>query len=129
MSAPAGTDPSVSEAASGEDRGALEIHRSVLRTIAEHAADTVSGSARVRRRIAGVGLGTHGASARLTGPDRELRVGLDVALHYPGPIPETVRAMRERVAGELDRLAGCQVRSVTVTVSALVPASEPSRVE
>lgn len=130
MSATTDSGPAAAGAVSdGAERGALEIHRAVLRKIAEHAADAVPGSARVRRRVAGVGLGTQGASARLAGPDRELRVRLDIALRYPVPVPEAVHAVREQVTGELERLAGCRVRSVEVTVSALVPAGEESRVE
>ncbi|GAA2800893.1 Asp23/Gls24 family envelope stress response protein [Saccharopolyspora taberi] len=110
------------------ERGGLDISRVVLRKIAEHAADEVAAGARVRRRIAGVGLGEHGASAQLSGPDQELRVRLEVVLHYPSPVRTTVREMRERVGSELDRLAGCQVRTVDVTVAAMVPAARPRRV-
>ena len=111
------------------DRGRLEISRTALRRIAEHAADRVHGSARVRRRVGGLQLSEQGASARLTGPDRELRVRLDVALRYPASIRETVGSLREKVSTELGRIAGCRVREVEVTVSALVPVDEPSRVE
>lgn len=111
------------------ERGGLDISRTVLRKIAEHAADLVADSTRVRRRIAGVGLGEHGASARLSGPDKELSIRLDIALRYPAPVRETVWSVRERVTEELARLADCEVRSVDVTVSALVPAARPPRVE
>ncbi|WP_243789104.1 Asp23/Gls24 family envelope stress response protein [Saccharopolyspora gloriosae] len=111
------------------DRGHLDIDRAVLRKIAEHAADSASGTTRAQRRIAGVGVGTHGSSARLTGPDRELQVRLDLAVRYPTPVRETVRAVRERVRDELDRLAGCRVASVQVVVSALVSAPKRDRVE
>lgn len=113
----------------GADRGRLSIDRSALRRIAEHAADLVPGSARVDRRVAGVRVGAQGANAQLAGPDRELRVRLDVALHYPSSVPEAVSRMREDVTAELERQAGCRVRSVDVTVSALVSAAEPPRVE
>lgn len=112
-----------------EDRGRLDIDRSVLRKVAEHAADLVPNSRRVRRRIAGVGLGEHGANARLSGPDAELRVSLDLALRYPSPVRETVRTVRERVESDLERLTGCTVRSVDVTISAMVSDDAPARVE
>jgi len=115
--------------ADGADRGRLSIDRAALRRIAEHAADLVSGSVRVDRRVAGVRVGQQGANAQLAGPERELRVRLDVALRYPSPVPEAVRRMRESVSAELERQAGCRVRSVEVTVSALVPAEQPPRVE
>lgn len=111
------------------DRGELTIDRAVLRKIAEHAADGASGTTRAPRRIAGVGVGTQGSSARLTGPDRELQVRLDLAVRYPAPVRETVRAVRERVRDELHRLAGCRVVAVEVVVSALVSAPKRDRVE
>ncbi|MCI2419887.1 Asp23/Gls24 family envelope stress response protein [Saccharopolyspora sp. K220] len=111
------------------ERGRLRISRTVLRKIAEHAADQDPGSARTRRRIAGVGLGEHGASAQLSGPDDALRVRLDVALRYPAPVRETVASVRKRVGAELRRIADFRVRAIDVTVSALVPADPPARVE
>ncbi|GAA4614340.1 Asp23/Gls24 family envelope stress response protein [Saccharopolyspora hordei] len=111
------------------DRGRLHVSRTVLRKIAEHTADQDPGCAPTRRRIAGLGLGAHGASAHVSGPDDALRVRLDVALRYPAPIREAVAALRTRVGEELSRLADCEVRSVDVTVSALVPADTPPRVE
>lgn len=113
----------------GADRGRLEISRPALRRIAEHAVDLVPGSSRVRRRVAGVQVGEQGATAQLSGPDRELRVRLDVALEYPSAVRRTVQQMRDSVSAELDRQAGCRVRSVEVTVSALVPVGEAPRVE
>ncbi len=127
MSGAATTATDQRELAEPTERGRLNIDRTVLRKIAEHAAD--AHSARVRRRVAGVGLGEQGSSARLSGPDRELHVRLDVALRYPAPVQETVRSIRENVHEQLDGLAGCHVRAVEVTVSALVPPNEPTRVE
>lgn len=111
------------------ERGKLEINREVLRKITEYAADRVPGCVRVRRRIAGLGLGEHGSSAKLTGPDRELRIQLDLALHYPTPIPETVASVRERVSAELEAFADCGIRRIDVSVSALVPSGKSARVE
>ena len=114
--------PAISEAERDEpaDRGRLEIDRAVLRKIVEHAAGETTDAVRTRGR---------GPSARVSGPDRELRIRLDVALRYPAPIHEAVRAMREHVRDELDRLAGCRVRVLEVTVSALVPAEQSRRVD
>ncbi|GAA0541285.1 hypothetical protein GCM10011581_37310 [Saccharopolyspora subtropica] len=108
------------------ERGRLQISRVVLRKIAEHAADETPGAVRARRRM---GRGGQGASAQLSGPDDELRVRLDVALRYPQPVRDAVAAMRQRVGDELRRLADCRVSSIDVTVSALVPAQAPPRVE
>jgi uncharacterized alkaline shock family protein YloU len=135
VSAPATSSANAPVTASREpldepgERGRLEISRTVLRRIAEHVADGVPGSTRVPRRIAGVGVGEHGASARVSGPDQELAVRLDVALSYPAPVRRTAQAVRERVGEELRRLADCEVRRVDVTVSALVPAGRRARVE
>ncbi|MFR9729304.1 Asp23/Gls24 family envelope stress response protein [Saccharopolyspora sp. MS10] len=133
MSAPAAERTDTTQRAADPDeaagRGSLHIDRAVLRKIAEHAADGVPGTTRAPRRVVGVGVGTHGSSARLTGPDRELRVRLDLALRYPEPVGEAVRAVRQRVREELARLADCRVTSVEVVVSALVPAPKRDRVE
>lgn len=104
-----------------EERGSLHVSRSVLRKIAAHAADVDPGSARSGRK--------HTAGAEISGPDDALRVRLTVALRYPNPVRDTVASMRERVGAELSRIADCQVRSVDVTVSALVPPDAPPRVE
>ncbi|MEV0697541.1 Asp23/Gls24 family envelope stress response protein [Saccharopolyspora sp. NPDC050389] len=108
------------------ERGRLHISRTVLRKIAEHTADQDPGSARRRHRLGG---GQHGATAQVFGPDDALRIRLDVALRYPAPVRETVASMRERVGTELQRLTEFRVRTVDVTVSALVPADVPPRVE
>ncbi|GAB3684038.1 Asp23/Gls24 family envelope stress response protein [Saccharopolyspora tripterygii] len=112
MSAPA-------EEKDAGERGSLEIDRAVLRKIAEHAASGVSGVARTRR----------GPNAKLTGPDEELRIRLDLPVRYPEPVRDTVRAVRGAVSEELTRLAGAGVLNVEVTVSALVPAARRNRVE
>ncbi|RRO14789.1 Asp23/Gls24 family envelope stress response protein [Saccharopolyspora rhizosphaerae] len=104
-----------------EQRGSLEVQPAVLRKIAAHAADVDPGSARSGRK--------HAASAEVSGPDDALRVRLTVAVRYPDPVRDTVASMRERVSAELQRIAGCRVRSIDVTVSALVPPAEPPRVE
>ncbi|MER7016291.1 hypothetical protein ABT324_33085, partial [Saccharopolyspora sp. NPDC000359] len=93
------------ERADPGDRGRLHISRSVLRKIAEHTADQDPGCARMRRRITGLGLGQHGASAQVSGPDDALRVRLDVALRYPAPVRDAVAALRTRIGVELARLA------------------------
>jgi len=103
------------------ERGSLTIDRGVLRKITEHAADEATGTARTRRK--------HAASAKLSGPDRELRIRLELAVRYPEPVRETVRAVREKVREELSRLAGCGVLDVEITVSALLPAAQRDRVE
>lgn len=127
--APDSTGAPLSEQAEQAERGRLSIDRAVLRKITEHAADGVPGIIRVRRRIAGVGFGEHGASARLSGAEKELHIRLDLALRYPAPAGETVRLVRERVHAELSRIAGCHVRSIDVTISALVPDAPAARVE
>ena len=49
------------------ERGSLEIAFSVVRRIAEHAADLSDGTMRTERRVVGVGLGEAGATARVSG--------------------------------------------------------------
>lgn len=112
-----------SGAASVEDRGRLDINDVVVRKVAEHAADLTPGTARTTRKVAGVGVGERGASARITTRNGQVDVRLDVALHYPAAIRDTVRALREQVDTEVERVTGYRVRSVNVTVTALVPES------
>jgi uncharacterized alkaline shock family protein YloU len=105
-----------------EDRGTLTIGHTVVRKIAERAADRVPGTARARRRIGGLALGgEQGVSATISGWDNDVDLALDVALHYPAPVRDVVGEVRAAVTGEIERLTAYHVRSVRVTVSALVP--------
>jgi uncharacterized alkaline shock family protein YloU len=106
-----------------EHRGRLDIAEAVVRKVVEYAADLTPGTARTTRRVAGVGVGERGASARITTHDDQVEVRLDVALHYPADVRDTVRGLREHVTAEVARVTGFRVRSMDVTVSALVPES------
>jgi uncharacterized alkaline shock family protein YloU len=118
------TDPVV------DGRGSLVIGDAVVRRVAEYAADLTPGTARTTRRVAGVGVGERGASARITAQEGQVDIRLDLALHYPANIRDAVRAVREHVTAEINRVTGYRVRSMDVTVSALVPeSSSHSRVE
>lgn len=102
------------------DRGRLDIAPTVLRRIAEHAADGTPGTLLHERRLAGIRVGTAGAAARVSdGPDGAVDVALELALEYPASVPAAVEAVRARVSGELERIAGRHVRTLSVTVSAL----------
>lgn len=111
-----------------DEQGQLTINRTVLRKIIEHAADSEQDVVHAQRRVAGAGLGEQGPNARVLGPDQALRIQLQIAVRYPAPIAATVRATRNRIRDDLDRLADCHVRSLDVTVAALVPATT-ARVE
>lgn len=111
-----------------EDRGTLEVHPSVVRKVAERAADLTPGTVRAPGRLARLGAGQHGATARIDGSGGEVDVTLDVAFRYPAPIRELSDAVRRAVTEEIQRITGYQVRSVQLTVSALVPDLRP-RVE
>ncbi|WP_158854360.1 Asp23/Gls24 family envelope stress response protein [Saccharothrix deserti] len=113
------------------ERGELRIDPGVVRKIAQHAADEVPGTARVPRRIAGVGAGSHGAHVRVRhagDKDDTVDLAIDLALHYPAAIRDVVDRVRARVVGEVARGTGFQVRSLDITVSALLPDLRP-RVE
>ncbi|GAA2341086.1 Asp23/Gls24 family envelope stress response protein [Saccharopolyspora halophila] len=103
-----------------DERGRLHINRVVLRKIAEHAADVDASSAREGKK--------HTAGAEISGPDDGLRVRLSVALRYPASVREAVSSIRTRVNQDLAGF-GCKVRSIDVTVTALIPAAGPPRVE
>lgn len=122
--APAPADPAGPSTSDGiEDRGRLDIHESVLRKVAEHSADQVPGTARTAKTVAGVGVGDRGATARIAVRADRVDVRLDVALHYPGAVRDTVANLRERVGAELNRVTGYRLGSMDVTVSALVSES------
>ena len=114
---------------STEDRGSLEVHPNVVRKVAERAADATPGAMKAPRKIAGIGAGEQGASAKIDGFGGEVDITLDVALRYPSPVRELTDDMRRRVTDEVRRITGYRVRSVRITVSALRPESRPSRVE
>lgn len=101
------------------ERGRLTISPSVLRKVVEHAADTAPGVVPAPRSLAGVGMGTTGASAKVTARGGRVDVALQVALAYPGPVRSTVESLRQRVSAEVARVTGWQVGRVAVTVSAL----------
>ncbi len=105
-----------------DDRGRLDIGPTVLRKIVEHAADQVPGTLRHERRLAGLGVGAAGAGAKVSagsGDPATVDVRLELTLQYPGSVRAVVAAVRANVNAELDRIAGHQVRSLTVTVSGL----------
>jgi len=109
------------------ERGSLEIAFSVVRRIAEHAADLSDGTMRTERRVVGVGLGEAGATARVSGYGDQVDLRLEVPLAYPAPIALTVEAVRGNVRERVETLTGYSVRALDVTVSALtVPAGPPA---
>lgn len=107
------------------ERGRLQVDLGVVRKVAQHAADLVPGILPAPRRVAGVGLGTSGTSAKVSARGETVDVQLDVALRYPGPVRATVAELRRVVAAEVARITGYRVGAVAVAVSALLP--EPSR--
>jgi uncharacterized alkaline shock family protein YloU len=107
-----------------EERGQLRIDPSVLRKIAEHTADRIPGSLRARRTVAGVGLGSAGATAKVTVTGQRVDLRVELALCYPGPVRSTVEQLRSKIRDEIGRITGYQVHSIAVTVTGLLP--EPS---
>ncbi len=101
------------------ERGRLEISDTVVRKIVEHATDQVPGTVRSARRVAGVGLGESGSSAKVAVGDELMDVRLELALRYPAPIGDVVARVRERVGEEITRITGLRVRTFDVTVSGL----------
>ncbi|GEL20584.1 Asp23/Gls24 family envelope stress response protein [Pseudonocardia asaccharolytica] len=113
-----------------EMRGRLDIHPTVLRKIIEHTADQVPGTLRGARRVAGIGVGTTGASARISaggGAPAVVDVRLELALGYPCDVRAVVAAVRTRVEEQLWRLAGHRLRTLAVTVTGLRGLPAPPR--
>ncbi len=104
-----------------EERGRLRIDPSVLRKIAEHTADLTPGTLPARRTVAGVGLGSAGATAKVTVTGQRVDLRMELALCYPGPVRRTVEQLRSKIGEEIRRITGYQVRSIAVTVTGLLP--------
>ena len=104
------------------ERGRLDINPVVLRKIVEHAADSVPGTLRNERRLAGIDVGEYGASARVTvgtGEPAPVDIRLELTLGYPATVRMVVDAVRSAVADDLARLAGHRMRTLSVTVTGL----------
>lgn len=101
------------------DRGRLDVALSVVRKIAEYAADSTEGTVPTHRRLAGVALGESGTSAKVSGYGEQVDLRLEVPLAYPAPITDTTAAVRGNVRDRVQTLTPYRVRSLDVTVSAL----------
>ncbi|SFB45177.1 Uncharacterized conserved protein YloU, alkaline shock protein (Asp23) family [Amycolatopsis marina] len=108
-----------------EERGSLSIGHTVVRKVAQRAADDVPGTTRAQRRVAGLGVGAHGANVHVSGRDNDVDLALDLALRYPSPVRETASAVRASVTEEVERITSYRVRTLSVTVSALEAARPP----
>lgn len=117
--------PAPPTAVDPDDRGRLRISPLVLRKIAEHTVDLTPGTLPARRAVAGVGLGSTGASAKATITGELVDMRVELALRYPGPVRSTVDQLRSRIGDEVRRITGYQVRSIAVTVTALLPEPSP----
>ncbi|MDT8914058.1 Asp23/Gls24 family envelope stress response protein [Amycolatopsis sp. PS_44_ISF1] len=117
MTAPvAGVDRPRAGLAEPGERGTLSIAHAVVRKIAQHAADQVPGTVRAGRT---------GARVRVGGQDNDVDLALDLALRYPGPVRAVTGDVRSKVTEEVERITAYRVRSVAVTVSALLPDARP----
>ncbi|MFC5994879.1 hypothetical protein ACFQE5_11730 [Pseudonocardia hispaniensis] len=122
--------PAVRSAVAAAERGRLRINPTVLRKIVEHTADQVPGTLRNARTLAGIEVGTTGASARISpagGVPAGLDVHLELALGYPGDVRAVIAAVRTRVEHQLWRLAEHRLRSLVVTVTGLRGLPAPPR--
>ncbi|WP_018334429.1 Asp23/Gls24 family envelope stress response protein [Actinomycetospora chiangmaiensis] len=124
---PVVASPPVDAADEVGERGRLDIAFGVVRRIAEHAADSTEGTVRTERRVAGLGFGEAGSSAKVSGYGGQVDLRLEVPLAYPAPIALTVEAVRGNVRDRIQTLTGYAVRSLDVTVSALsIPSGPPA---
>ncbi|MGQ0837875.1 Asp23/Gls24 family envelope stress response protein [Actinokineospora sp.] len=122
------TEQAVRPPAAPEDRGGLRIDPVVVRKVAQRAADETPGTTAVQRKLAGLGIGSQGSTATVTGDGDHVELRIDLALHYPAAVREVVADVRARVTEAVERITAYRVRGVDVTVSALRPEIRP-RVE
>ncbi|HSK58601.1 MAG TPA: Asp23/Gls24 family envelope stress response protein [Actinomycetospora sp.] len=101
------------------ERGRLDVALSVVRKIAEYAADHTAGTVRTQRRLAGLDLGEAGASAKVSGYGEQVDVRLEVPLAYPARISDSAAAVRDHVRERVQALTPYRVRSLDLNVSAL----------
>ena len=113
------------ELAEPEERGTLSIAHAVVRKVAQHAADQVPGTVLAEHRVAGLTTGRPGAGVKVGGQDNDVDLALDLALRYPGPVRSVTGDVRAKVTEEVERITAYHVRSIAVTVSALLPDARP----
>ncbi|GAB3142237.1 Asp23/Gls24 family envelope stress response protein [Amycolatopsis stemonae] len=104
------------ELAEPAERGTLTVGHAVVRKVAQHAADQVPGTSHAAK---------NGAKAKVGGVDNDVDLALDLALQYPVPVRTVVGVVREKVTEEVEQLTGYHVRTLAVTVSALLPDVPP----
>ncbi|WP_344856430.1 Asp23/Gls24 family envelope stress response protein [Amycolatopsis ultiminotia] len=107
------------------ERGSLSIAHAVVRKVAQHAADQVPGTVPSAHRVAGVHTGTSGATVKVGGSDNDVDLALELALRYPAPVRTVTGEVRSKVTEEVERITSYHVRSLAVTVSALLPDVRP----
>ena len=94
----------------------------MLCKIVEYVADSVPGTPRHERRLAGIDVGESGASARVAvgpGEPAPVDVWLGLTLRYPARVRSVVEAVRAAVTDDLARWAGRRMRTLAVTVVGL----------
>jgi uncharacterized alkaline shock family protein YloU len=101
------------------ERGRLDVALSVVRKIAEYAADSTAGTVRTQRRLAGLDLGESGTTARVSGYGEQVDLRLEVPLAYPARIADSAAAVRDHVRERVQTLTPYRVRSLDIGVSAL----------
>jgi len=104
------------ELAEPAERGTLTIGHAVVRKVAQHAADQVPGTAQD---------GKKGSKAKVGGQDDNVDLALDLALNYPAAVRSVVGDVRAKVVEEVELVTGYHVRTLAVTVSALLPDVPP----
>ena len=114
-----GTAVALPDSEEAAERGRLDVALSVVRKIAEYAADHTAGSVRTQRRLAGLDLGESGASAKVSGYGEQVDLRLEVPLAYPAPITESAAAVRDHVRERVQALTPYRVRTLDIGVSAL----------
>lgn len=114
-----------------EQRGSLTIADRVVERMAATIASEVEQVGGAARRVLGVTAGREDAdkaprvTAQIRGHACSLRVRLSVC--YPHPVGEVTERVRRQLVDRIATLAGLQVRTVDITITALHPQSTARR--
>ncbi|MFC6886633.1 MULTISPECIES: Asp23/Gls24 family envelope stress response protein [Actinomadura] len=108
------------------ERGTTTIADRVVARIATHAAGETEHARGARRSVLGVNVpGGRSARTDVTVKGNVVTARVEMAVHYPAPVRQVTRGVRDRVREQVEEMTGLTVRQVDIEVAALERAEEP----